>query len=161
MAWHVKRLTGVCADVEDLVADGMVGLVTAARRFDRHRGVPFPRFAIPHVRGAIIDGLRRNAPLSRADWRLTHDPIKHVELFAELLPAPSDPERDAIRAETYRRVLRGLSTLGRREQRFVELYYVRGRTLASTGARLGITKSWACRVKARAVAHVAHAVKAA
>lgn len=51
------------ADVENLEAAGMLGLVEAAGNYDESRGVPFRPYAYSRVRGAILDELRRNCPL--------------------------------------------------------------------------------------------------
>ncbi len=48
-------------DLGDLVQDGVLGLIDAAKRFDAKRGIKFETFAERRVRGAIIDALRRNA----------------------------------------------------------------------------------------------------
>lgn len=52
-------------DTENLEAAGVLGLVEAAQHFDESRGVPFKGFAYNRVRGAILDELRRNCPLSQ------------------------------------------------------------------------------------------------
>src|ERR671915_2443047 len=48
-------------DIGDLVQDGMLGLIDAARRFDEARGIKFETFAERRVRGAMIDALRKDA----------------------------------------------------------------------------------------------------
>src|SRR5579863_7770967 len=48
-------------DVGDLVQDGVLGLIDAAKRFDEGRGIKFETFAERRVRGAMIDALRRDA----------------------------------------------------------------------------------------------------
>jgi RNA polymerase sigma factor (sigma-70 family) len=48
-------------DQEDLVGDGNLALVKAARRYDPNYGVPFPAFALRYVRGAILDAIRSRA----------------------------------------------------------------------------------------------------
>src|ERR1051325_2153075 len=48
-------------DLSDLVQDGVIGLIDAARRFDDGRGIKFETFAEWRVRGAMIDALRRDA----------------------------------------------------------------------------------------------------
>src|SRR5512141_2198314 len=48
-------------DISDLVQDGVVGLIDAAKRFDEDRGIKFETFAERRVRGAMIDALRREA----------------------------------------------------------------------------------------------------
>ena len=48
-------------ELSDLVQDGMIGLIDAARRYDEERGIKFETFAERRVRGAMIDALRRDA----------------------------------------------------------------------------------------------------
>jgi RNA polymerase sigma factor for flagellar operon FliA len=48
-------------ELSDLVQDGMIGLIDAAKRFDDSRGIKFETFAERRVRGAMIDALRRDA----------------------------------------------------------------------------------------------------
>ncbi|HVL68508.1 MAG TPA: FliA/WhiG family RNA polymerase sigma factor [Vicinamibacterales bacterium] len=48
-------------ELSDLVQDGMIGLIDAARRYDEARGIKFETFAERRVRGAMIDALRRDA----------------------------------------------------------------------------------------------------
>jgi RNA polymerase sigma factor FliA len=45
-------------DVRDLVGEGVLGLLTAAARFDPERGVKFKTYAESRIRGAILDSLR-------------------------------------------------------------------------------------------------------
>lgn len=45
-------------DQDDLVSDGVLGLMDAIERFDPSRGLSFQTFAVPRIRGSIIDGLR-------------------------------------------------------------------------------------------------------
>lgn len=51
---------------EDLVNYGVLGLIDALDRFDPGRGVEFSTYAVPRIRGAIYDELRR------IDWVPTH-----------------------------------------------------------------------------------------
>jgi RNA polymerase sigma factor for flagellar operon FliA len=43
---------------EDLVSDGVFGLIDAIERFEPARGLSFQTFAVPRIRGSIIDGMR-------------------------------------------------------------------------------------------------------
>ena len=49
-------------DVDDLVQEGVIGLLAALDRFDDERGVKFETFAEQRVRGAMIDALRSSLP---------------------------------------------------------------------------------------------------
>ena len=46
---------------EDLIAEGSVGLLRAAMRFDASFGVPFSAYAVKFVRGAIADVVIRRS----------------------------------------------------------------------------------------------------
>ena len=45
-------------DPDDLVFDGVLGLIDAIERFEPARGLSFQTFAVPRIRGSIIDGMR-------------------------------------------------------------------------------------------------------
>jgi RNA polymerase sigma factor FliA len=53
------------AEYDELVSSGAVGLIRAADGFDASRGLAFSTFAIPHIRGAILDDLRRQDAVPR------------------------------------------------------------------------------------------------
>lgn len=44
-------------DMEDLISDGVMGLMAASERFDPARGVKFETFATYYIKGAILDNL--------------------------------------------------------------------------------------------------------
>jgi RNA polymerase sigma factor for flagellar operon FliA len=66
----------------------------------------------------------------------------------ERLPAP-DLAVESGRMS--RRVRDAVATLPEKERRLMELYYFADKTLEEAGAELGLSKSWACRLHARAV----------
>jgi len=66
----------------------------------------------------------------------------------ESLPAP-DSAVDTVRLS--RRVRDALKTLPDKERQLMELYYFGDKNLEEAGTELGLSKSWACRLHARAV----------
>lgn len=80
-------------DRDGLESAGVVGLVEAANSYDPTRGVPFKTFSFPRIRGAILDELRRNSPLSqkmlqtvaqvRAAWERLEPPVMPEDLARE------------------------------------------------------------------------------
>lgn len=58
-AHKIAKKLGQGTDVEDLISDGMLGLVKAINSFDLDRGFQFSTYATPVVRGSIYNGLRR------------------------------------------------------------------------------------------------------
>ncbi len=80
-------------DLGDLTSYGMFGLIDAIERFDPGRGAKFETFAIPRIRGAILDELRSLdwVPRSvRSKARTLEETIHRLE--AELGRAPTDEE---------------------------------------------------------------------
>lgn len=45
-------------ELDDLISTGVIGLIEAAKNYDPERGVKFETFAVPRIRGAILDELR-------------------------------------------------------------------------------------------------------
>jgi RNA polymerase sigma factor for flagellar operon FliA len=66
----------------------------------------------------------------------------------ERLPPPDAALDTGRRAERLREVIQ---TLPDRERRMMELYYYSEKNLQEAGAVLGLSKSWACRLHARAI----------
>lgn len=66
----------------------------------------------------------------------------------ESLPAP-DANVDTVRLS--RRLREALGTLPAKERQLMELYYFADKNLVEAGAEMGLSKSWACRLHARAV----------
>jgi len=78
---------------DELVNYGVIGLINAATRFDPHRGVRFHVYAVPVIRGAILDGLRNMDTLSQYFRRKARKVSKMVAELAERLGrAPTDEE---------------------------------------------------------------------
>jgi len=80
IARQILRTLGGSAELEDLLSFGREGLWDAARRFDDSRGVPFRGYANYRVRGAIIDGVRASARLSRR----THERLNGLQAAARV-----------------------------------------------------------------------------
>jgi RNA polymerase sigma factor for flagellar operon FliA len=65
-ARKIRRQLGTALDFDELYAMGNLGLLDAARTYDAEYGVRFEAWAYLKVRGAIIDGLRKQGDLPRA-----------------------------------------------------------------------------------------------
>lgn len=58
VAGRIRTRLPESVDQDDLVSDGVIGLMDAIERFDPGRGLTFQTFAVPRIRGSIIDGMR-------------------------------------------------------------------------------------------------------
>ena len=91
-----RKLAGRVADeaeVDELVSAGTLGLMSAAESFDPSRGLAFSTFAVPRIRGAMLDELRRQDHVPRSVRRKTREIGQAREsLMHALGRAPSSGE---------------------------------------------------------------------
>jgi RNA polymerase sigma factor for flagellar operon FliA len=93
VAGRVRSGLPASVDQNDLVSDGVLGLMDAVDKFDPKRGLQFQTYAVTRIRGSIVDGLRSS------DWvpRSVREKIRDVDaasarLEAELGRPPKDKE---------------------------------------------------------------------
>jgi RNA polymerase sigma factor for flagellar operon FliA len=78
---------------EDMVSCGVQGLLEAQRTFDPNRGAKFSTYALPRIRGAILDALRAAHPLPRSLQKASSDIEKAVSaLYGTLGRTPTKSE---------------------------------------------------------------------
>src|SRR6187200_2233471 len=65
---RVVRELSLSVDLGDLRGWGHAGLLEAKQRFDASRGVRFSTFAYYRVRGAMLDGVRRQGWIKRSAY---------------------------------------------------------------------------------------------
>lgn len=93
VAGRVRSGLPASVDQNDLVSDGVIGLMDAVDKFEPERGLQFQTYAVTRVRGAIVDGLRTS------DWvpRSVREKIRDIDaaqtrLEAQLGRSPTDRE---------------------------------------------------------------------
>jgi RNA polymerase sigma factor for flagellar operon FliA len=78
---------------EEIVSEGIMGLIEAAQKFDKKRGIKFEKWAEIRIRGAIIDYLRKNDIISRPSRILMKQIASTVrDLENKLGREPTDEE---------------------------------------------------------------------
>ena len=65
IAWQLHGRVQNIVEVEDLIQQGMEGLIHAAQKYSPRDGVNFAQYAQLRIRGSIIDYLRKNSNLCR------------------------------------------------------------------------------------------------
>jgi RNA polymerase sigma factor for flagellar operon FliA len=65
IAYHLMAKLPASVDVDDLIQNGMIGLLDALGRFEEGLGAQFETYAVQRVRGSMLDGLRENDWLPR------------------------------------------------------------------------------------------------
>jgi RNA polymerase sigma factor FliA len=94
---HVARQLAnhlsTAAELDELVSAGSFGLIQAVDSFDSHRGLSFSTYAVPRIRGAILDELRKQDHVPRNVRRRTRDVSRAREALAGALRrSPTEAE---------------------------------------------------------------------
>lgn len=132
-----RRYRGRGVSLSDLVNEGNVGLVRAARRFDERRGVRFVTYAAWWVRQSVLEALRRQGELVSIprSARTRGTKRAYVSLDAPRRPGRrprvdrladtgAPPTDRRVEQESLRDLVRRcLATLPRREARVLRLYF--------------------------------------
>jgi len=206
LAMRIQKRLSPRVELDDLIADGQVGLLEAARDFDSTRGAKFSTYAYYRIRGAIYDGLSRMSWTEKSRRReihsaqLANDVLRleneyAVEGAASTLELdwtwlrnlsgalatiylatsgeeedaaafdPSDdpergPERTAITREIRERLRQLVDSLPAEAGALIRAVYFEDQTLEEAGRRIGVSKSWASRLHARALGQLARALRA-
>jgi RNA polymerase sigma factor FliA len=78
---------------EDMVSCGVQGLIEAWHAFDPNKGAKFSTYALPRIRGSILDSIRATHPLPRSLQKFGSDLEKATAaLHAKLERAPTRNE---------------------------------------------------------------------
>ena len=93
IAWQVFGRVQRVVEIEDLIQQGMEGLVSAAQKYSPKEGVSFQQYAQLRIRGSIIDFLRKNSNLCRTTIKKKQDFERaKLELLKSLGRDPTNDE---------------------------------------------------------------------
>ena len=109
VAYHLMARLPASVQFDDIVQNGLIGLLDALDRFEEGFGAQFETYATQRIRGAMLDGLREN------DWlpRQLRREMRRIEAMINQLEhefgrAPSEKELAAalgMELTEYQRVL--------------------------------------------------------
>jgi RNA polymerase primary sigma factor len=96
---YVKKYAGMGLSLLDLINEGNLGLMEAAKRFDPERGVKFITYAVWWIHQAIIHALTQNSRIYTLPQKMS-DLISRMRKKKEMLKARLDrePTRDEVAA---------------------------------------------------------------
>ena len=93
VARQLANRLSTAADLDELVSAGSFGLIQAVDSFDMSRGLSFSTYAVPRIRGAILDELRKQDHVPRNVRRRTREVSRARESLAGVLRRdPTDAE---------------------------------------------------------------------
>ena len=185
IALHYAQQTGLERD--DLLQVGCLGLIKAYNRYEAQRGAPFPSFAKPHIRGAILHFLRDRAglirlpraveeramkmvrnpersPLSAAD-AMAVDHYRSKQHWVEFNDDLCDDRPEGIdlveRSEAWSGVNKLFRTLEKDDQRALQMVVIDGMSLRQTARQLDVSAMTVQRRVKRGLNTLANKLKAA
>ena len=93
IAWQIHGRVHNVIEIDDLIQQGMEGLVHAGQKYSPRDNVTFPQYAQLRIRGSIIDYLRKNSNLCRTTIKKKQDFEKNkIQLENSLGRPPSQDE---------------------------------------------------------------------
>ena len=93
LAYQLMARLPASVQIEDVVQNGMVGLMDSLVRFEEGMGAQFETYATQRIRGAMIDGLRENDWMPRSlrrDIRRIESVVHALEQHHGRAPAESE-----------------------------------------------------------------------
>lgn len=135
-----------CFELDDLVSEGVLGLMKAAASYNPALGVPFPAWALVKIRGEMLQYVRDEARRHTEElFELTAEQALQTEPFAET-------DAELSREGVMQHVRHAWDALPPRERKVLYWYYVRQQDMRAIGEQLGISKGRVCHLHKRALA---------
>lgn len=168
--------------LEDLVSEGNIGMLKAARKFDGSQGKRFVTFAAPYVRDAIEKAIEQQAGLYRVPRDASNTALEKKRAHALSIDAPvggspelslgrvipdadaPDPEKELQKDIVEKELKDIVSKLPAREQQVIQRFYGIGvgtMTMAEIGQEMGLKRERVRQIRDHAVRHILKATTSA
>lgn len=162
-------------ELEDLISEGNIGMLRAAKKFDGSQGKRFVVFAAPYIRDAMEKAIGQHAGLYRVPRDSANPPLDKRRSHALSIDAPvggspelslgriipdadaPDPEQVLQKGILEDELKSLVATLAPREQHVVERFYgigVDAMTMAEIGQEMGLTRERVRQIRNRAVRRI-------
>ena len=169
IAHQLRRHTCHQVSFDELVAWGVTGMLEAKQRYVAGGTASFATYAHYRVRGAMLDGIGRIAPLPRAGYRYMSKGkrarrLYSIALDAEVIPDQRERMSPAALAEHRQleeRLRDAIDALPECQKHVLRRYYWEGAQLQDAAAELGKSKFWASRNHSQALRHLRKHMQAA
>ena len=156
-------------EAQDLVSSGVIGLAEAWERFDASRGIAFEAYAVPRIRGAIIDAIRASDWVPRKARQRSRQTGEQLAVLVSLDGGRTEDDSDTggaariadeaapvpgaalMATERRHELLATLNRLPEREKMIVTQHYFHGVQLAQIARELGVTESRVSQLHGRAL----------
>jgi RNA polymerase sigma factor (sigma-70 family) len=141
------------ADLDELLQSGAVGMLEALRRYNPDLGVPFQAFAARRIKGAMIDGLRRDGARRRGELPLVVEQADAAQYEAG--EHFDDPLSHLVRAGDRAALIIALKKLNPIEYRVLALHFYDDMNNREIALTLDMSEGYASRIRKRALTSLA------
>lgn len=162
-----RQYQGRGLPMEDLVSEGNMGLLKAARKYDASRGLRFVKFAAPHIRQQIERALKKESDEQRVEsgkdgqTRSVDAPLgakPNLSLLSVLADenAAATDER-VYNAHAAAAAERALRSLNERESRVINAYFginQENLTMAEIAADMQLKRERVRQIRDKAIRHM-------
>lgn len=141
-----------CVEIDDLVQDGMIGLLDAINRHDGEFGDQFKNYACMRIRGEMFDGLRRLDPVTVYMRRKIGEEARylHEDIDDHEINGCFDNQFDVLA------IFQTVNALSDREKQIIEMR-INEMNLRDIGRVLGVSESRVCQIQKSIVEKIYHA----
>lgn len=170
-------------DMDDLISEGNIGMLTAAKSFDASRGKNFATYAAPFVRDAIGKAIEQLGGIYRVPRDANNPTLEKKRSRALSIDAPvggsnelslakvipdqgaPDPEKELQKSILTRELTVILKDLQERDRHVIQRFYgigVEPRTMAEIGQEMGLKRERVRQIRdhaVRAIIKKSHNVK--
>jgi RNA polymerase sigma factor (sigma-70 family) len=170
IARRLQQRLPPCVTFDDLSSAGTIGLMQAVDRFDASRGASFKTYAQHRIRGAMLDYLRGEDPLSRGTRHCTRHSDRAmtspVTISLDQLPESTlnrlarSPERTASELARIATAQVARQCLSARENRLITLLFDFGWLSSEVAVEFKVNESRVSQIKRNALAKLRCAVEA-
>lgn len=154
-----RQYQGQGVDMEDLVSEGNIGLMAAARTYDATRGGRFVKFAVVHIRRQIEWAIKGQTISFEPEYgrrtRSIDAPLgakNNMSLLSVITDANALQADDIVHNAAVEEVVgKVLGILNERERTVISAYYGDGITMAEIGIKMGLKRERVRQIRNRAI----------
>lgn len=151
-------------DPEEFEADGMIGLIEAAQRYDPTKNNNFPAYAKSRIWGSMVDGYRASDKTGRHERELRKkDPERKAKTDHLIHTSQVDVDSQELWDQLHnyagdqivaleRRYMRDLlNVLPFKLKRVMQMYYLEHRSYPEIGEAFGVSTSRICQLHRQSI----------
>jgi len=146
-------------ELDELLQLGAVGMMEAKKRFDASIGVSFEAFAVRRIKGAMIDGIRRDGKRKRGECFFEVDELE--SLISEVDEEKKDPLSILILKDDVELLVDALKNISKTEYSVLTYHYYEGLNNREIALILNVSEGHASKLRRRSIGSLMHQVELA